>query len=149
MALNKNFYNEIYEKETMWIDMLKSNLINVYYLSEIKEFYQSKQNILNDEFELTGNSIMKSISFALNNIIVKLDFFINEEKKGKIIRLRELNNLFLLNVLNNNLPPINKKIVNEIQKDKKILYELRNKITNQDNEDYVDDDFYYDNQKIA
>ena len=149
MALNKNFYNEIYKKETMWIDMLKLNLINVYYLSEIKEFYQEKQKRLNYEYELTGNSIMKSISFVLNNIIVKLDFFINEDKKGKIIRLTELNNLFLINVLNNNLAPVNKKNPSEMKQGKKSLYELRNKITGQDNEDYIDDDFYYNSQKIA
>jgi len=149
MALNKNFYNEIYENEAMWIDMINSKLINVYYLVEIKEFYQKKQIILNDEFELTGNNLMKSISYAINNIIVKLDFFINEDQKGKIIRLKELNNLFLVNVINNNLPPINKKTVNEIKQDKKSLYELRNKITDQDNEDYIDDDFYYNSQKVA
>ena len=149
MALNKNFYNEIYENETMWIDMINSRLINVYYLIEIKEFYQKKQIILNEEFELTGNNMMKSISYAINNIIVKLDFFINEDRKGKIIRLKELNNLFLVNVINNNLPCINKKKVDEIKQDKKSLYELRNKITGQDNEDYIDDDFYYNSQKSA
>ena len=149
MALNKNFYKEIYENETMWIDMINSKLINAYYLIEIKEFYQKKQIILNAEFELTGNNMMKNISYAINNIIVKLDFFINEDKKGKIIRLRELNNLFLVNVLNNNLPPINKKTVNQINHDKKSLYELRNKIIGEDNEDYIDDDFYYNSQKVA
>ncbi len=149
MALNKNFYSEIYEKETMWIDMIKLNLINVYYLSEIKEFYTEKQNQLEYEYELTGNGMMRSISLTLNNIIVKLDFFIDEDRKGKIIRLRELNNLFLINVLNNNLPHINKKNVNQIQQDKKSLYELRKQISTQGNEDYIDDDFYYNSQKIA
>ena len=148
MALDKNFYSEIYEKETMWIDMLKSNLMNVYYLPEIKKFYIEKQAVLDYEFQLTRNDIMRSISFALNNIIVKIDDFIKEDKKGTVIILEDLIDLFLINIFNKNMPIINKSDINITQQNKKSLYELRKKITDQNNEDYIDDDFYY-NKKVA
>ena len=33
MKLNTNFYIEIFEKETSWIEMIKDNLLNIYYLN--------------------------------------------------------------------------------------------------------------------
>ena len=149
MALNKNFYEEIYDRELMWIDMIDSNLLNVYYLTELKNFYLEKQQRLNYEFELTGNSFMKSVSYIINNIVVKLDFLINEDKKEKIINLNELKNLFLINVMNNNIPILKNEKIDKIEENKKDLYELRKKVTGDGAEDYLDDDFYYDNQKVA
>ena len=74
MALNKNFYKEIYENETMWIDMINSKLINAYYLIEIKEFYQKKQIILNDEFEQRGWDTQPPVFDKDDDAYAKFDF---------------------------------------------------------------------------
>lgn len=137
MALNQKFYREIFEKEEMWMNMIDSNLINIYYLPELKKIYEEYHKRIEYEFALTGNGILKSISYAINNIIVKLDYIIESEKQGKMINLNELKEYFLLNLFNNNIKPLNKMIV--LQNHKKDLYELRNKVINEE----LDDDFYY------
>lgn len=139
MALKQNFYDEIYDKEQMWINMINSNLLNIYYLPELRDFYVGKQERLNYEYELTGNDLIRSISYSLNNIVVKLDYFIDEDKKGNIINLKELLDLFLTNKLNNNVSYVN----SNVSQNNKNLYELRNKVINEGSEDYLDDDFYY------
>ena len=80
-------------------------------------------------------------------MVEKLDFIESEYKKGKRININELKNYFLINRLNNNIdiPPELRKE----KEDKKNIYELRNKVVNEDLEDYTDDDFYYENQKVA
>lgn len=147
MALKSNFYDEIYEEEKKWIEMLDAKLLNVYYLSELRKFYYERQVIISDEYKLTLNPIMKSIWIELNNMVEKLNFIESEYKKEKRVNINELKNYFLINRLNNNIDiPI------ELRKDsenKKSIYELRNKVENENLEDYIDDDFYYDNQKVA
>lgn len=143
MALNQKFYKEIFEKEEMWLNMIDSNLINIYYLPELKKIYEEYYKRLEYESALTGNNILKSISYAINNIIVKLDYIIEEEKKGNVINLSEIKDFFLLNLFNNNIKPINK--ITGIQNHKKDLYELRNKMINEE----LDDDFYYEEKGKA
>lgn len=143
MALNQKFYQEIYDKEEMWLKMLQSNLINVYYLPELKKFYEEKQKRLDYEIELTGNDLLKSFSISLNNLIIKLDYLIEEDKNNNFINLNVLTDFFLINKLNNNISNIKR-----ISEQKNSLYELRKKIVNENNEDYMDDDFYY-NKKTA
>lgn len=147
MALKSNFYDEIYKEETNWIEMLDSKLLNVYYLSELRKFYYERQVIVSYEYKLTLNPIMKSIWTVLNNMVEKLDFIENEYKNGKRININELKNYFLINKLNNNID-----VPLELRKEngnKKNIYELRNKVVNENLEDYVDDDFYYENSKVA
>ena len=143
MALNQKFYKEIFEKEEMWLNMIDSNLINIYYLPELKKNYEEYYKRLEYESALTGNNILKSISYAINNIIVKLDYIIEEEKKGNIINLSEIKDYFLLNLFNNNIKQINKMIA--IQNHRKDLYELRKKVINEE----LDDDFYYEEREKA
>lgn len=147
MALENNFYDKIYKEEINWIEMLDAKLLNVYYLSELRKFYYERQVIVSYEYNLTLNPIMKSIWTVLNNMVEKLDFIESEYKKGKRININELKNYFLINRLNNNIdiPPELRKV----SENKKNIYELRNKIVNEDLEDYIDDDFYYENQKVA
>ena len=149
MALKNNFYDEIYDEERNWIDMIDSNLLNVYYLLELRKFYYERQVIISDEYKLTLNPFMKSIWSILNNIVEKLDFIESEYKKGKRVNISELKKFFVINIINNNIPVVNKKNVNQIQQDKKSLYDLRKQVIGEMNEDYIDDDFYYENQKVA
>lgn len=149
MALDKKFYEEIYEKENMWMDIIDSGLINVYYLEEIRKFYIDKQDILNCELQLSQEDDIKKVSVYLNNIIVKLNYLINENKNGYVINIPDLKKFFLINMFNKKNGDNHTKTNKTIFEGTKKLYELRNKITNQDNEDYTDDDFYYENKKVA
>lgn len=147
MALKKDFYEEIYKEEINWIEMLNAKLLNVYYLLELRKFYYERQVIVSHEYNLTLNPIMKSIWTVLNNMVEKLDHIDSDYKMGKRINLNELKNYFLINILSNNV-----EIPLELRKNsenKKNLYELRNKIINEGAEDYIDDDFYYENHKVA
>lgn len=148
MALNTNFYEEIYEKEKTWIDIIKSNLMNIYYLPELRDFYFKKQERLNYEFELTGNEFIKAFSNAITTIIIKINYLIDEDKKGNIVNINEICNYFLINKLNNNMSYTNSDKLNKITNNKNNLYELRKKIVDENLEDYIDDDFYY-NKKAA
>jgi len=115
--------------------MIKSKLINAYYLPELRKFYEEKQEKLNYEYELTGNDFIKNISFVLNNIIVKIDYFIKKYKNGEEININELSDYFLINKFNNN-------VSNDTElQNKKDIYKLINKFENDDN---LEDDFYYD-----
>lgn len=148
MALNTNFYEEIYEKENTWIDVIKSNLMNIYYLPELRDFYFKKQERLSYEFELTGNEIIKTFSNAISTIIIKIDCLINEDRKGNIVNINEICDYFLINKLNNNMTYTSSDKLNKITNNKNNLYELRKKIVDENLEDYIDDDFYY-NKKAA
>lgn len=147
MALKNDFYDEIYKEEINWIEMLNAKLLNVYYLLELRKFYYERQVIVSHEYNLTLNPIMKSIWTVLNNMVEKLDHIDSDYKMGKRINLKELKNYFLVNILSNNIEiPLELRQNNE-KKNK--LYELRNKVVNEGLEDYTDDDFYYENQKVA
>ena len=46
MALNNNFYGEIFEKEFYCSQLAERNLLNIYYLdgkNGLKEFYENKK----------------------------------------------------------------------------------------------------------
>ena len=149
MALTQDFYKDILEKEKTWITNLQYNLLNIYYLPELKNFYQEKQNRLIYEGDLTNNMLIRSISFTINKLMDKIDEFIKLNEEGKDIDLQELKNYFLISVLNNDVYYIKKDRLEEISNNKHDLYELRQKLEYKDLEDYIDDDFYYENQKVA
>ena len=146
MALNIDFYNDIYVKEKVWITNLEYNLLNVYYLPELKIFYEEKNNILKEEYNKTQNEILKGFIIAISNIIGRIDYFIKIEKEGNLVNLYELNDLFIINRLNNDISYTKQ---NKIENHKKSLYELRKKVINESSEEYIDDDFYYEDKKIA
>ena len=149
MALTQDFYKDILEKEKSWITNLQYNLLNIYYLPELKNFYQEKQNRLIYEGDLTGNMLIRTISFTLDKLMDKIDEFIKLNEEGKDIDLQELKNYFLISVLNNDVYYIKKDRLEEISNNKHDLYELRQKVINEGSEDYLDDDFYYPGKKAA
>lgn len=140
MALNEKFYLSIYNKEKVWGDMLNKNLLNIYYLPELKQFYSEIQKKLDYEVNLTGNELIKNILLSINQMVEKLDYFINEDKKGNVVNIKELKDLFLTNILTNNINIVNK---NNIENKKNNLYKLRMKKDGEEYQDYTDDDFYY------
>ena len=153
MALKFDFYKEIFEKEKIWLTNLGFGLLNVYYLPELLDFYFLKQKTLTEEAEQTDNSLLTSLSSAMGSMIIKLNEFINLDYAGKEIDLKELNNYFITNILCNNLVETKtydkeENKLDEIVTHKSDLYELRQKLTDLNNEDYIDDDFYY-NKKVA
>ncbi len=153
MALKLDFYKEIIEKEKMWLANLESNLLNVYYLPELRDFYIDKYQKLNDEVNLTGNALIKTILGTLRNIILKLNYFIEQYQIGNEVNLNELKNLFLLNILNNDFQEVKKdesknNNLEKIVSHKSNLYELRQKVINEGSEDFLDDDFYYNGDKV-
>jgi len=146
MALNKNFYKTICYKEQNWINMLDRNLLNIYYLPELRQFYFEKQEQLNYEVNLTGNEFLKNILLSINQIIEKIDYLMNQDKKGNHVNIKELRDLFFINKLTNNITSSNKT---NIETKKNNLYELRMKQFGEEYQDYTDDDFYYENKKVV
>ena len=149
MALTQDFYKDILEKEKSWIINLQYNLLNIYYLPELKNFYQEKQNRLIYEGDLTGNMLIRTISFTLDKLMDKIDEFIKLNEEGKDVDLQELRNYFLISVLNNDVYYVIKDRLEEINDSKNNLYELRQKVINEGSEDYLDDDFFYTGKKAA
>ena len=153
MALKFDFYKEIFEKEKIWLTNLGFGLLNVYYLPELLDFYFLKQKTLTEEAEQTDNSLLTSLSSAMGSMIIKLNEFINLDYAGKEIDLKELNNYFITNILCNNLVETKtydkeENKLDEIVTHKSDLYELRQKLTDLNNEDYIDDDFYYGGRAV-
>jgi len=145
MALNNNFYDEIFEKEKYWIELASKNLLNIYYLNGrngIKEFYLNKKKELSLEYKLTNNEIMGKFLEIINNILSHIDYLTDEYRNGELININSLVNLFLYNQMNNNVNE-NKKS-NEIirlQMERQILQNLRKKYRNQ-NDEYATDYLY-------
>ena len=145
MELKQNFYDEINEKEEIWIELLDLNLLNVYYLPILKKFYYETQLKLNHEYELTLNPIIRSMIHLLDNIMIKIDCIIEEDKSGIPVNITDLKNYFLINRLSNNISNDEKGII----VDNNGMYRLRKKYDSEGLEEYTDDDFYYENQKVA
>lgn len=146
MALNKDFYKTICDKEQNWITMLDRNLLNVYYLSELRQFYFEIYEKLNYEVNLTGNEFLKNISLSINQMIEKIDYLMNQDKKGKYVNIKELRDLFFINKLTNNISVSNKT---NIETNNNSLYKLRMQNLGEEYQDYTDDDFYYENKKVV
>jgi len=145
MALTRDFYEKIYEKENIWIGNLNQNLLNVFYLPELKTFYSAKYNELLSEYQLTGNEMIMAYIVAINNMISKIDFLNTQDREGNVVDLNQLKDLFIVNLLTNN---INSNVkLNKINEEKNNLYKLRNKVIKSSMEDYIDDDFYYEEEQ--
>ena len=122
MALTQDFYKDILEKEKSWIINLQYNLLNIYYLPELKNFYQEIQNRLIYEGDLTGNMLIRTISFTLDKLMDKIDEFIKLNEEGKNVDLKELRNYFLISVLNNDVYYVKKDRLEEKNDSKNNLY---------------------------
>ena len=137
MVLQYDFYQEIIDKEKTWIINLDYNLLNIYYLPELKSFYEEKLNRLNYECSVRPNKLIKAIANCIENMVFKLDYFINENDAGNDINIKELSNYFLLNILQNSITEYEEILPKELEKS---IYNLRKKIETED----LDDDFYYE-----
>lgn len=146
MALNNNFYNEIFEKEKYWIELASKNLLNIYYLNGkngIKGFYLNKKMELELEYKLDRNDIIGKILDIINGIIGEIEYLTDEYRNGELIDINSLVNLFLYNQMNNNVKD-NTKVadIKKIQKQREILQSLR-RIYRPGDDDY-DSDYLYD-----
>ena len=147
MALTRSFYQDITEKEEMWIKNIEKNLLNIYYLPELKNFYINIKERFKYEFELTNNAIMKIFSNSIDNLINKIDSLLKEYEEDKVIDLNELKSLFFTNIITNNIESFVYSNLNRIDDEKSQLYELRGKVINEISGDYLEDDFFYESQK--
>ena len=146
MVLQYDFYQEIIDKEKTWIINLDYNLLNVYYLSELKEFYMNKYNELSEELKNQENPLINSIINVIGTMISKLDLIINTHNEGKDVDLNILENYFLTSILKNEGYNKTKKSTSQsrfqnISEDKDYLYDLRDRLSNIGLGD-IDNDFY-------
>lgn len=137
MVLQYDFYQEIIDKEKTWIINLDYNLLNIYYLPELKNFYEEKLNRLNYECSVRPNKLIKAIANCIENMVYKLDYFINENDAGRDINIKDLRNFFILNILQNSIVENEEATKKEPENS---IYNLRNKIETEE----LDDDFYYE-----
>lgn len=146
MALNNNFYNEIFENEKYWIELANKKLLNIYYLNGkngLKEFYVNKKKELELEYKLTNNDIIKQFLDIINSIIREMEYLTDEYRKGELIDMNSLVNLFLYNQMNNNVNENKKsKDIVRLQMERQILQSLRKKYRNQVDE--YDTDYLYE-----
>lgn len=144
MALSNNFYNDIFEKEKYWMELINHGLLNIYYLNGeggIKEFYLNKMEKLEYEYESTGNQIIKNFLELINNIINQIDYLTNEYRQGELIDMKSLSTLFLHNQINNNVNDNkNSHDIEKIRLQKQVLQSLR-KVYN--NPESISDDYDY------
>ena len=160
MALNNNFYSEIFEKELYWTELAKKNLLNIYYLNGkngLKEFYEKKRIELSKEYQLTNNPIQAQFLEIINNIINKIETLSIDYRNGKNININSLVNIFLSSQMNNNSlneeyrqEENNKPCENNLPAKKRILENLKNMYmssNNSENENYLYDDFDFDQNK--
>lgn len=150
MALAKNFYNEIFEKEQQWIEYIEKNLLNCIYCNlTLKPFYETKRKTLEEEYDLTKNDIIEQIIIKINDLINTLSYLNYQYLNHQTPNLKSLLPLFLINQMNNVVQKDNKDTENRnesIDKLKKEKKDLQDQINNYarnfvEVEDYVYDDF--------
>lgn len=95
MTLKQGFYKEIFENEERWIEYANKKLLNVYYLSELKEFYLNKQKEL--EPEASNNQVLEIFLNIIKSIINQIDIVTNEYREGKSVDINTVTNLFFSN----------------------------------------------------
>ena len=148
MALKNNFYNEIFEKEQKWIELINSKLLNSIYCNlTLKPFYVEKKNQLKTEYDLNNNAIIGQILTLVDNIINQIDLLNSQYKNNMSVDIESLLPLFLTTQMSNT-SRVEKNVsrnveINRLQLEKKFLEnEIKNHRENLDNiEDYVYDDF--------
>ena len=122
MALEKNFYQEIQEKEQLWIELINKKLMNIYFFNaELVPFYNKKLEQLNKEYDSTNNKIIGQIIEEIKYIIVKLNEFDETYRLGETIDIKSLIPLFLTSKLNNEKQVDNNSSVVDLSKKEKKL----------------------------
>ena len=168
MALKNDFYNEIFEKEEKWAELVNKNLLtSIYCKFELRPFYIQKRLELEQELEKINNDkiqedIISSMYTISGNIINKIDTFIEKYENCEFVDFNTLLPLLFINKMKNNNNTYSKdgsELLNqqktEIKKAelerlrKNVIKYLTKKDKDLDN-DYVFDDFYEEeNKKIA
>lgn len=102
MALKNNFYNEIFEKEQKWIELINSKLLNSIYCNlTLKPFYVEKKNQLKTEYDLNNNAIIGQILTLVDNIINQIDLLNSQYKNNMSVDIESLLPLFLTTQMSN------------------------------------------------
>ena len=98
MALKNNFYDEIFEEEKKWIDLINSNLLNsIYFKHELKPFYLKKMSELINEYSSTKSNVIKMFIELINNILTEIDLLIQKHENNQKVDCSSLIPLFLKN----------------------------------------------------
>ena len=98
MALKNNFYDEIFEEEKKWIDLINSNLLNsIYFKRELKPFYLKKRTELINEYSSTKSNVIKMFIELINNILTEIDLLIQKHENNQKVDCSSLIPLFLKN----------------------------------------------------
>ena len=146
MALKIDFYNEIFEKEQKWIELINSNLLNSIYCNlTLKPFYIEKKNQLEIEYNLNNNSIIGEILTLIDNIINQIELLNSQYKNNMKVDIESLLQLFVTTQMSNGSKSkknVSRDIeIGRLQQERQFL---KNEIKDFDNdnlEDYVYDDF--------
>lgn len=102
MALKSDFYNEIFKKEQMWIDLINEELLNSIYCNlTLKPFYMQKKQELEQEYNATNNPIIGEIIPIIDNILQKISLFNEQYRSSKQVNINEMLPLFLTSQMNN------------------------------------------------
>lgn len=149
MALKRNFYAEIFEREEKWIELINKNLLNsIYCTLTLKPFYIEKREVLNKEYESTNNEILGQVLSSIDQILNKIEYFNNQYIKFQNIPISDLLPLFLINKMNNSSKKeditLNDEKLNKLNIKKAILNEklYKYRMMNSNHlQDYVYDDF--------
>ncbi len=148
MALNSDFYMDIFKKEAYWTQLAKDKLLNVYYLDKIKSFYQDKKNYINKELESTNSVLLNNFFQMMDDIIKKIDLVTTNYRKGLKVDINSIVNLFISNKMNNS--NINNNVVEGLDEDTDIIRLqvrkkiLENKMKKISKESDFDDSYMYD-----
>lgn len=100
MKLNTNFYIEIFEKETSWIEMIKDNLLNIYYLNGdggITQFYKEKYEVLVNEYKKNNNEKLLFFINMIKDILDEINKLTEIYNSGQDISMDRLQSLFIVN----------------------------------------------------
>ena len=155
MALKKDFYSEIFEKEQKWIELMDKNLLNsVYCKFSLQPFYETKKLELVREYTSTKSEIIKNLIIIINQILSQIEMLYKMYLDGQNTNMNTLIPLFLSSQMSNTLKvddnkPLVNSEVDKLQIKKQILEnKLSNYYKSETEEDYVYDDFPEETRKI-
>lgn len=156
MALDKSFYNDIFEHEQKWTELINSNLLNSIYCNlTLKPFYIQKKEKLEEEYNKTNNEIIKQIILIIDNIIDKIELFNYKYVNYQKPNINSLLTFFLTTKMNNILDKEDKNNENQNEIDKVHIRKqiLESQIENIDRTleyepDYVYEDFPQEVRRI-
>ncbi len=102
--MDKNFYTDIFKLESNLTKLIKSNLLNVYYLNgkeSVRDFYYRKYQKLLSDYNLTKNEFLLQFLEIIKEIIEKIDYLTISYKTGSKVDMTELLPLLFSNRINN------------------------------------------------